>query len=107
MKTEKLFKYYNSILSENVEGGAPDATDVAEVPAEAMAVDPAAITTEGEKIHADLLVKAFLHPPGEDDKAIVKELQHDVQSEPKEVIAKIADLLSMSEGEMKDTLDLA
>ena len=59
MKTEKLFKYYNSILSENVEGGAPDATDVAEVPAEAMAVDPAAITTEGEKIHADLLVKAF------------------------------------------------
>ena len=107
MKTEKLFKYSNSILSEDVEGGAPDATDVAEMPADAMAPDPSEMTSEGEKVIVELLVKAFLHEPPEDDAAIAKELEADINTDPKVVIAKIRNLLQMSEGDMKDTLDLA
>ncbi len=107
MKTEKLFKYYNSILKENAEDGAPDATDVAEIPADAMAPDPSEMTSEGEKVIVELLVQAFLHEPPSDDAAIAKELQADIETDPKVVIAKIRNLLQMGEGDMKDTLDLA
>jgi hypothetical protein len=104
MKTEKLFKYYNSFLNENVEGGEPDATDVAEMPADAMAPDPSEMTSEGEKVIVELLVQAFLHEPPSDDAAIAKELQADIETDPKVVIAKIRNLLQMSEGDMKETL---
>lgn len=107
MKTEKLFKYYNSILSENVEGGAPDATDVAEVPAEAMAADPTEMTAEGEKYLVELLLKAFLHVPGESDAAVAKDLQSKIDEDAKSVASAISNLVEMGDGEMKDTLDLA
>jgi hypothetical protein len=107
MKTEKLFKYYNSILNENVEGGAPDATDIAELPQDDLEQQPEEMTTEGEKVIADLLVQAFLHEPKDDDAAIAKDIQSDVATEPKVVVAKIRNLLQMGKGDMKDTLDLA
>mgnify|MGYP001626594096 FL=1 len=106
MKTEKLFNYYASFLNENAEDGAPDATDVAEVPAEAMAADTAELTSEGEKVISELLVQAFLYEPKEDDAAIGKQLQEEVKTDPKIVVAKIRNLLQIGDPtEMKDTLD--
>ena len=106
MKTEELFKYYTSILNEEVEGGSPDATDIAEMPQDALTPDPAEMTAEGEKVLCELLVQAFLHEPPSDDAAIAKELQADIDTDPKAVIAKIRNLLQMSEGDMKETLAL-
>ena len=104
-KTEKLFKYYASILNEEVEGGSPDATDIAEIPTD-VAIDDGVneMTPEGEKGLVELLVVAFMHEPESDEIAIAKELQHDIDSDPKVVTAKIRNLLQMGEGDMKDTL---
>jgi hypothetical protein len=106
MKTEKLFNYYTSILNEEVDGGAPDATDVAEVPAEAMAAETDELTSEGEKVLVELLVKAFLHEPNDSDQAVAKELQLRVDEDPKGVAADIGNLVEMGEGDMKETLAL-
>ncbi len=106
MKTEKLFKYYASMLNENVEGGAPDATDVAEMPADALEPQTDEMTSEGEKVISELLVQAFLYEPKEDDAAIGKQLQEEVKTDPKLVVAKIRNLLQLGDTtEMKDTLD--
>jgi hypothetical protein len=106
MKTEKLFNYYASILNENVEGGSPDATDIAEIPADVAEAGTEEMTTEGERVLCELLVQAFLYEPKEDDAAIGKELQEDVKTEPKVVAAKIRNLLQLGDTtEMKDTLD--
>ena len=105
MKTEKLFKYYASMLNENVEGGAPDATDVAEMPADALEPQADEMTSEGEKVLVELLVKAFLHEPGESDRAVAKEIQGKIDEDPKAVAAAISNLVEMGEGEVKDALD--
>lgn len=104
MKTEKLFNYYASFLNENAEDGAPDATDVAEVPAEAMAAETQEMTSEGEKYLVELLVKAFLHEPDESGAATAKELQAMVEEDPKGVASAISNLVEMGASELKETL---
>ncbi len=106
MKTEKLFNYYTSILNEEVDGGAPDATDVAEVPAEAMAAETDELTSEGEKYLVELLVKAFLHEPDESGAATAKALQAQIEEDPKGVASAISNLVELGNGEMKETLAL-
>ena len=106
MKTEKLFKYYNFIL-ENVEGGSPDATDVAEIPAADLDSPTEEMTSEGEKYLVELLLKAFLHVPGESDAAVAKDLQMKIDEDPKGVASAISNLVEMGDGEMKDVLDQA
>ena len=111
MKTEKLFKYYASILNEAqldvADVDAPDATDVAEVPADAMASETQELTPEGEKYLVELLLKAFLHVPGESDAAVAKDLQSKVDEDAKGVASAISNLVEMGEGDMKDVLDKA
>jgi len=106
MKTEKLFNYYTSILNEEVDGGTPDATDVAEVPAEAMAAETDELTSEGEKYLVELLVKAFLHEPDESGAATAKQLQAQIEEDPKGVASAISNLVELGNGEMKETLAL-
>ena len=95
------------MLNENVEGGAPDATDVAEVPADAMASETQDLTPEGEKYLVELLLKAFLHVPGESDAAVAKELQSKIDEDAKGVASAISNLIEMGEGDMKSVLDKA
>ena len=106
MKTERLFNYYTSIFNEEVDGGSPDATDVAEVPAEAMAAETDEMTSEGEKYLVELLVKAFLHEPDESGAATAKELQGEIELDPKGVASAISNLVELGNGEMKETLAL-
>ncbi len=103
-KTEELFNYYASILNEEVDGGAPDATDIAEVPAEDLGAETEEMTSEGEKYLVELLVKAFLHEPDESGAATAKELQAMVEEDPKGVASAISNLVELGNGEMKDTL---
>ena len=106
MKTERLFNYYTSIFNEEVDGGSPDATDVAEVPAEAMAAETDEMTSEGEKYLVELLVKAFLHEPDESGAATAKQLQAQIEEDPKGVASAISNLVELGNGEMKETLAL-
>ncbi len=106
-KTEKLFKYYASILNEEVEGGSPDATDIAEMPADAIEAETDEMTSEGEKYLVELLLKAFLHVPGESDASVAKELQGKIDEDPKGVASAVSNLVEMGDVEMKETLDLA
>jgi len=106
MKTEKLFNYYASMLNENVEGGAPDATDVAEMPQDALEPAQDEMTSEGEKYLVELLVKAFLHEPDESGAATAKELQAQIEEDPKGVASAISNLVELGNGEMKETLAL-
>lgn len=106
MKTEKLFKYYASMLNENVEGGAPDATDVAEMPQDALEPVQDEMTSEGEKYLVELLIKAFLHEPDESGAATAKELQAMVDEDPKGVASAISNMVELGDGEMKETLSL-
>ena len=105
MKTEKLFNYYASIFNENVEGGSPDATDIAEMPADALEAETDEMTSEGERYLVELMLKAFLHVPGESDAAVAKELQSKIDEDPKGVASAISNLVELGEGEMKDALD--
>ena len=108
-KTEELFDKYAKLFNEaQLEVGdteAPDATDVAEMPADALEPTEDAMTSEGEKYLVELLVKAFLHEPGESDAATAKELQGSIDQDPKGVASAISNLVEMGEGEMKDVLD--
>ena len=104
MKTEKLFKHYAKLFNEEVEGGSPDATDIAEMPADAIEAETDEMTSEGEKYLVELLVKAFLHEPGESDAATAKELQAMIDEDPKGVASVVSNLVELGEGEMKDTL---
>lgn len=106
MKTEKLFKYYASILNEEVEGGSPDATDIAEMPQDALEAETDEMTSEGEKYLVELLVKAFLHEPDESGAATAKELQAQIDEDPKGVTSAISNMVELGEGEMKETLAL-
>jgi len=106
MKTEKLFNYYASMLNENVEGGAPDATDVAEIPQDDLAAETDELTSEGEKYLVELLVKAFLHEPDESGAATAKQLQGEIELDPKGVASAISNLVELGNGEMKETLAL-
>jgi len=108
MKTEKLFNYYASVLTEAqldvADAAAPDATDVAEMPADALEAETDEMTSEGEKYLVELLVKAFLHEPDESGAATAKELQAMVDEDPKGVASAISNLVEMGAGEMKETL---
>ena len=105
MKTLNIFKKYESLYNENVEGGSPDATDIAEMPADILEPQQAEMTSEGEKVISELLVQAFLYEPKEDDAAIGKQLQEEVKTDPKIVVAKIRNLLQLGDTtEMKETL---
>lgn len=107
-KTEELFNYYSSILNEEKleldDAATPDATDIAEMPEDA--VEPAAdeMTSEGEKYLVELLVKAFLHEPDESGAAAAKELQAMIDEDPKGVASAISNMVELGEGEMKETL---
>ena len=103
-KTEELFNYYASILNEEVDGGSPDATDVAEMPEDALEPEEDAMTSEGEKYLVGLLVKAFLHEPDESGDAVAKELQGMVDEDPKGVASAISNLVEIGNVEMKETL---
>lgn len=109
MKTEKLFKHYAKLLGESslevADTEAPDATDVAEMPADALETQEDEMTSEGEKYLVELLVKAFLHEPGESDAATAKELQAMIDEDPKGVASAISNLVELGEGEVKDALD--
>ncbi len=104
MKTLDIFKKYESLYNENVEGGSPDATDIAEMPTDELEPQIDAMTSEGEKYLVDLLVKAFLHEPDESGAATAKELQGMVDEDPKGVASAISNLVEMGDGEMKETL---
>jgi len=105
MKTLDLFKEYESLFNEEVEGGAPDATDIAEMPQDALEPTQDEMTPEGEKVLIELLVKAFLHEPNDSDQAVAKELQLQIDEDPKHVAASIGGLVSFGSEGMKDTLD--
>ena len=104
MKTLDIFKKYESLYNENVEGGSPDATDIAEMPEDALEPQVDVMTSEGEKYLVDLLVKSFLHEPDESGAATAKELQGMVDEDPKGVASAISNLVEMGDGEMKETL---
>ena len=107
-KTEELFAKYSKLINEETleldSPETPDATDIAEMPEDA--VEPAAdeMTAEGEKYLVELLLKAFLHVPGESDAAVAKELQSKIDEDAKGVAAAISNLVEIGEGEMKETL---
>lgn len=100
-KTEDLFKQYASLLTEADDF---DATDVEEQPdLEQDATQE--LTSEGERYLIELLVKAFLHEPDESDAATAKELQLDLDTDPKAVAAAISNLVEIGpEGGIKDDL---
>jgi len=106
MKTLNLINTYLSKINEQAEedlNTAIDATDVTDQPDEASAP----LTTEGERRLVDLLVKAFLHVPTDDEENIVTELQTTLLSQnPKSVADTIEKLLSLSPESTKDTLNL-
>jgi len=94
------------LYGEDVEMGEienMDATDTAEQPP----VTPDPLTAESEKIYIDLILKAFLSEPSPEDAAIARDLQHDIEADPKTVAAKIMGLMHMGQQDMKETLDLA
>ena len=105
-KTEELFNYYASLIGEAVEGGSPDATDVAEIPADDLGAETEDMTSEGEKYLVELLVKAFLHEPDESGAATAKELQTQIDEDPKGVASAISNLVEIGNEELKDTLAL-
>ncbi len=110
-KTEELFNKYSKLFNEAqlevADAAAPDATDIAEMPEDA--VEPAGdeMTSEGEKYLVELLIKAFLHEPDESGAATAKELQAMVDEDPKGVASAISNLVEMGAGEMKEVLDQA
>jgi hypothetical protein len=100
-KTLKIINKY--LYSEDVEMDGMegiDATDTAEQPP----ATPDPLTVESEKVYADLIIKAFLAEPSDSDAIIARDLQPDVETDPKAVVAKLMGLMHMSEGDMKDTL---
>ena len=109
-KTEELFDKYSKLFNEAqldvADAAAPDATDIAEMPADA--VEPAGdeMTSEGEKYLVELLVKAFLHEPDESGAATAKQLQAQIEEDPKGVASAISNLVELGNGEMKETLAL-
>lgn len=103
MKTLKLIEQYKTLLEQDADLEAVDATDVTEQPEEA----PAPLTAEGEKYLIDLLVKAFLHVPDESEGKIVKELQATLlDSNPKDVAESIESMLELSVNDTKKMLNL-
>ena len=97
-KTLELFKRYGLVEADEM-----DATDMAEQP---PIQDPAEMTPEGEKYLVELLVKAFLHEPDESGAATAKELQAQIEEDPKGVASAISNLVELGNGEMKETLAL-
>lgn len=99
-KTDHLFAKYSTFLTEADE----DATDITDMDLE---VDDGVedLTSEGEKYLVELLVKAFLHEPDESDAATAKELQTQLETDPKAVAATISNLVEIGpEGGIKDDL---
>lgn len=105
-KTEELFAKYAKLFNEEVDLdlGSPDATDISEMPEDA--VEPAAeeMTSEGEKYLIELLVKAFMHEPDESGAATAKELQGKIDEDPKAVAAAIKNMVELGPEDMKETL---
>ena len=103
MKTLKLIEQYKTLLEQDADLEAVDATDVTEQPEEV----PTPLTAEGEKYLIDLLVKAFLHIPDESEGKIVKELQATIlDSNPKDVAESIESMLELSVNDTKKMLNL-
>lgn len=109
-KTEELFDKYAKLLNEAqldvADAAAPDATDVAEMPEDTLDPQEDEMTSEGEKYLVELLVKAFLHEPDESGAATAKELQAQIEEDPKGVASAISNLVELGDGEMKETLAL-
>ena len=107
-KTEELFAKYAKLINEeklDLESPeTPDATDIAEMPEDALEPQEDEMTSEGEKYLVELLVKAFLHEPDESGAATAKELQAQIDEDPKGVASAISNMVELGEGEMKDTL---
>jgi len=97
-KTLEIFKKFGLVEADEM-----DATDTAEQP---PAPAPASMTSEGEKYLVELLVKAFLHEPDESGAATAKQLQGEIELDPKGVASAISNLVELGNGEMKETLAL-
>ncbi|MDB4430197.1 hypothetical protein N9273_00080 [bacterium] len=107
MKTLDIFNKYNKIFKENVDLNSPDATDIEELPVNDLDSGVEELTSEGEKYLVELLVKAFMHEPDESGAAVAKELQGQIDEDPKGVTAAISNMVELGEGDMKETLALA
>ena len=107
-KTEELFAKYSKLINEeklDLESPeTPDATDIAEMPEDALDDTPEEMTSEGEKYLIELLVKAFMHEPDESGAAAAKELQGKIDEDPKAVAAAISNMVELGPEDMKDTL---
>lgn len=109
MKTLKLINNYLRILEqgEDLTGGAPaeapDATDVATQPEEP---ETQPLSSEGEKFYLDLLVKAFVHSPTEQEINIVDTLNQEMgDNKPRSVAEEILKLLDTTPTSMQSTID--
>jgi hypothetical protein len=109
MKTLKLIDNYLRILEqgEDLTGAAPaeapDATDVATQPEEP---ETQPLSSEGEKFYLDLLVKAFVHKPTEQEINIVDTLNQEMgDAKPRSVAEEILKLLDTTPTSMQSTID--
>ena len=100
MKTLNLINKYFRIIEQDEQNptNAPktiDATDVVAPPE----VQP--LTSEGEKLLIDLLIKAFAHSPDDNELTIIDTIQQQyLESNPKEVVAVIQKLLDGGKEEL-------
>ena len=107
-KTEELFAKYAKLINEDKleldTPEIPDATDISEMPEDAVEPAGEEMTSEGEKYLIELLVKAFMHEPDESGAAAAKELQGRIDEDPKAVAAAISNMVELGPEDMKDTL---
>lgn len=107
-KTEELFSKYAKLFNEEKleldTPETPDATDIAEMPEDAVEPAGEEMTSEGEKYLVELLVKAFMHEPDESGAATAKELQSKIDEDPKAVAAAISNMVELGPEDMKETL---
>ena len=104
MKTLELFKTYTDQLL--IEADELDATDISEQP---PIQPPTQMTSEGERVHVEVLLKAFLHEPDESDNSIALQLQRDIKDataeEVKGIMIDIIGLLKTGPNDTKSALD--
>jgi hypothetical protein len=102
MKTLNLINKYFRIIEQDEQNpaNATDATDVV-APTE---VQP--LTSEGEKLLIDLLIKAFAHSPDDNELTIIDTIQQQyLESNPKEVVAVIQKLLDGGKEELVSVMN--
>lgn len=105
MKTLNLINKYFKIIEQD-EQAPSDATNVVTPEDTPQEVQP--LTSEGEKLLIDLLIKAFAHSPDDNELNIIDTIQQQyLESNPKEVVATIQQLLNGSKEEFINTINQA